>query len=82
MIMALLVDVQRTLMKAIFPGIRLFSSVAAPVFSLPAGLIAQADGMWISDLLPVYRYRISNRQQHVVLSESQFRCAGMVCAVW
>ncbi|HBB1544182.1 type-F conjugative transfer system secretin TraK [Escherichia coli] len=76
---ALLVDVQRTLMKGDTPPGYVFSPiVAAPVFSLPAGLVARADGMWSGDLLRVYRYRISNRQQHAaVLSESQFSEPGV-----
>lgn len=56
---ALLVDVQRTLMKGDIPPGYVFSPVvAAPVFSLPAGLVARADGMWSGNLLRVYRYRI------------------------
>ncbi|EFJ3463251.1 type-F conjugative transfer system secretin TraK [Escherichia coli] len=76
---ALLVDVQRTLMKGDIPPGYVFSPVvAAPVFSLPAGLVARADGMWSGDRLRVYRYRISNRQQHAaVLSESQFSAPGV-----
>ncbi|MGC7990865.1 type-F conjugative transfer system secretin TraK, partial [Salmonella enterica] len=68
-----------TLMKGDIPPGYVFSPVvAAPVFSLPAGLIARADGMWSGDLLRVYRYRISNRQQHAaVLSESQFSAPGV-----
>ncbi|TQO04782.1 UNVERIFIED_ORG: conjugal transfer pilus assembly protein TraK [Citrobacter freundii] len=76
---ALLVDVQRTLMRGELPVGYVASPVAgAPAFSLPAGLAIRAESMWSGDVLRVYRYRVSNRHgAAMALPERLFSAPGV-----
>lgn len=76
---ALLVDVQQRLMNGVVPpGYMLSPVVAAPVFSLPAGMTARAESMWSGDRLRVYRYRVSSHSAGTYpLSERLFSAPGV-----
>lgn len=75
----LLVDVQRRLMNGVVPpGYMPSPVVAAPVFSLPAGMMVRAESMWSGDRLRVYRYRVSSHSAGTYpLSERLFSAPGV-----